>query len=121
MWHFISGGAEDDETPEQAAYREAEEEAGIPAAVPFFRLDSRASVPKTAFTPTEHWPDDIFVVPEYAFAVDAIDQEFTLSHEHDEVKWLTFTEAHKLLTWDSNKTALWELRERLRSCRLTPV
>ena len=55
MWQFIAGGAEDDETAEQTARREAEEEAGIPRGARFFRLDSRASIPKTAFSPTDHW------------------------------------------------------------------
>ena len=40
MWQFIAGGAEDDETAEQTARREAEEEAGIPKETRFFRLDS---------------------------------------------------------------------------------
>ena len=45
-WQFIAGGAEDGETAEQTARREAKEEAGIPKGAHFFRLDSRASVPK---------------------------------------------------------------------------
>ena len=36
MWQFIAGGAEDDETAEQTARREAEEEAGIPKRARFF-------------------------------------------------------------------------------------
>ena len=28
-------------------------------------------------------------------------------------RWLAHEEAARLLTWDSNKTALWELNERL--------
>ena len=79
----------------------------------FFRLDSRASVPKTAFSPTDHWPQDLLVVPEYSFAVDVSGQEIDLSHEHDKVRWLSFKEATRLLTWESNRTALWELNERL--------
>ena len=113
MWQFIAGGAEDDETAEQTARREAEEEAGIPQGARFFRLDSRASVPKTAFSPTEHWPRDILVVPEYSFAVDVSGQELDLSHEHDKVSWLSFEKATRLLTWESNRVALWELNERL--------
>jgi dATP pyrophosphohydrolase len=46
VWQFISGGAEDSETPEQAARREAFEEAAIPPERPFLRLDSIASVPR---------------------------------------------------------------------------
>ena len=118
MWQFIAGGAEDDETAEETARREAAEEAGIPRGARFFRLDSRASVPKTAFSPTEHWPKDLFVVPEYSFAVDVSGQELDLSHEHDKVRWLSFKEAMRLLTWESNRIALWELNERLSTDQL---
>ena len=107
----------DDETAEQTARREAEEEAGIPRGARFFRLDSRASVPKTAFSPTDHWPKALFVVPEYSFAVDASGQELDLSHEHDKVRWLSFKEATRLLTWESNRIALWELNERLNTAQ----
>ena len=115
MWQFIAGGAEDDETAEQAARREAAEEAGIPGGARLIRLDSRASVPRTAFGPTEHWPEDLLVVPEYSFAVDATGQELALSQEHDKVSWLSFEEAARVLTWESNRVALWELNERLKA------
>ena len=118
MWQFIAGGAEDDETAEQTARREAEEEAGIPKGARFFRLDSRASVPKTAFSPTEHWSKDIVVVPEYSFAVDVSGQELDLSDEHDKVSWLSFKEATRRLTWESNRIALWELNERLNTDKI---
>ena len=58
-------------------------------------------------------PRDLFVVPEYSFAVDVSGQELDLSHEHDKVRWLSFKEATRLLTWESNRIALWELNERL--------
>ena len=115
MWQFIAGGAEDDETTEQAARREATEEAGIAEEARFLRLESRASVPRTALSPTEHWPKDLLVVPEYSFAVDATGQELVLSQEHDKVSWLSLEEAARVLTWDSNRVALWELNERLKA------
>lgn len=118
MWQFIAGGAEDDETAEQTARRESAEEAGIPEGERFLRLDSRTSVPRAALSPTEHWPKDLLVVPEYSFAVDATGQELVLSHEHDKVRWLSFEEAARVLTWDSNRVALWELSERLKADQL---
>ena len=121
MWQFIAGGAEDDETVEQAARREAAEETGIPEGARLFRLDSRAAVPRTAFSPTEHWPKDLLVVPEYSFAVDVTGQELELSHEHDKVRWLSFEDATGLLTWDSNRVALWELNERLKAGQVGPA
>lgn len=121
MWQFIAGGAEDDETVEQAARREAAEEAGIPEGARLFRLDSRAAVPRTAFSPTEHWPKDLLVVPECSFAVDATGQELVLSHEHDKVSWLSHEEAARVLTWDSNRVALRELNERLKAGQVGPA
>ncbi len=113
MWHFVSGGAEDDETAFDAARREAREEAAIPSNYEWIILDSRASIPRTAYSPTSHWPDDLLVVPEFSFAVDVANHQIVLSAEHDQFKWLNFEEASKLLNWDSNRVALWELNERL--------
>lgn len=118
MWQFIAGGAEDGETAEQAARREAAEEAGISEGARFLRLDSCASVPRTAFSLVEHWPKDLLVVPEFSFAVEVSDQELELSHEHDKIRWLSFEDATRLLTWDSNRVALWELNERLKAGRI---
>jgi dATP pyrophosphohydrolase len=115
MWHFVSGGAEDSESPFEAAVREAAEEAAIPRNCTWMALDSKASVPRTAFPSGTHWSPDVFVVPEHAFAVEVTGHTIKLSHEHDEVRWLPFDEAVKLLTWDSNRVALWELNERLNS------
>jgi len=114
MWQFLSGGAEDQETALEAAKREAHEEAGIPAEGIWIELDSRASIPRTAFSPTSHWPPDILVVPEFSFAVDVTGRELVLSPEHDEYRWLKFEDAAKILRWDSNRVALWELNERLK-------
>lgn len=48
-WQFIAGGAEDDETPVQAARRECLEEANLPLDKPLYALDSRGSVPAGIF------------------------------------------------------------------------
>ncbi len=63
MWQFIAGGVEDREDAMRAARREAEEEASIPSDLPFVRLDSVASVPRTAFEETEHWPENLLLYP----------------------------------------------------------
>jgi len=55
------------------------------------------------------------VIPEHCFAVDVEDAALILSHEHEELRWATVDQANALLTWDSNRTALWELCERLKS------
>ena len=47
------------------------------------------------------------------FGVDVADHEIVLSAEHTEVCWLSFDDAHELAEYDGNKTALWELDQRL--------
>lgn len=113
IWQFIAGGGEDTETALMAAQREAAEEAGIAGARRWLELDARASIRRTEFAQTEHWPTTLYVVPEFAFGVEATGDTLCLSHEHDEVRWCTYAEAQALLGWDSNRTALWELNERL--------
>jgi dATP pyrophosphohydrolase len=36
-----------------------------------------------------------------------------ISKEHDGWAWCRYEQAWEILTWDSNKVALWELNERL--------
>lgn len=111
-WQFVSGGGDEGETPIQAAGRETCEETGLQGQV--FPLDSIASIPKDCFAGAESWGDDVFVIPEHCFAVDAGDSTIILSGEHTECRWLGYKQAFSLLKWDSNRTALWELNERLK-------
>lgn len=113
IWQFISGGGEDAETLEQAARREGREEAGLPDDARYEALQTTTSVPACWFDAFADWPADRFVVPEHAFAVDAGARALVLSAEHLEVRWLMYDDAIRLLTFDSNRTALWELHERL--------
>lgn len=113
MWQFLAGGGEGRETPMDAARREAFEEAEIPPDLPWLTLDSLATVPRHAFPGNSHWPQELYVIPEHCFAVAIDGQELQLSTEHDSVEWLQYEEARSRLTWDSNRNALWELRERL--------
>jgi dihydroneopterin triphosphate diphosphatase len=113
MWQFVAGGGEDNERPFATAQREAFEEIGIsvPEAA-WIRLDATASIPRTAF-PGASWPDSVYVIPEYCFAVEVGTADLKLSHEHDRVDWLDYERASSRLTWDSNRVALWELQYRL--------
>ena len=78
------------------------------------RLDSLATVPRSAFPGGGHWPSDLYVVPEHCFAVDVSGHDLVLSAEHDSIEWLGYEEVRQRLTWQSNQNALSELRERLR-------
>ena len=113
QWQFIAGGGEDDESPAQAAKREIWEESGI-SADNVIELKSMCYIPANIF-PKRHlynWPEDTYVVPEYAFAF-ACKDTIELSHEHTECVWLSFEAAQAKLKWDSNKAALYELNCRL--------
>lgn len=111
---FIAGGGEDTETPLQAARRECMEEAGIHSG-DFIELNSRCSIPTNIFSEAQRraWGGQTYVISEYAFAVEPQSEDMVLSDEHVCCKWVSYDEALSLLTWDSNKTALYEL-----ACRL---
>jgi dATP pyrophosphohydrolase len=114
-WQAIAGGVEGDETPVDAAKREAHEEAGIPVSAKYYLLNTIASIPVYHFAARTHWPNDQYVVPGYYFAVEASNVDIVLSQEHTEYRWADYETATQLLHWDGDKTALWELNERLRS------
>lgn len=113
VWQAISGGGEDEETPMDAAKREANEEAGIDYNAQYMKLDCTCTIPVEFVTGKFSWGNDVYVVKEYTFGVDVTGVNILLSDEHDEVKWLTYDDAKKVLKWDSNISALWELNKRL--------
>ena len=113
-WQFVAGGGEDAETPLEAARRETEEEIGIARDSRYTLLDSRNTVPKDNFAAASSWDPDLYVIPEYCFAVDAESKEIALSSEHTGYQWVDYNTARGKLQWDSNRNALWELNERLR-------
>lgn len=112
-WQFIAGGGENGETPLQAAIRETIEEIGVESSN-IQQLESVAYVPAEVIAESrrQHWDKNIFVIPEYSFAFEC-DSEPILSNEHTEYKWLTYDKARKLLKWDSNKVAMYEVQCRL--------
>ena len=89
------------------------EEVGLDAEGKLIVLDHRAYVPKDAFSVAALWGPDVYVIPEYYFAFDVGSAQLRLSSEHTQVRWLSYDHARDLLHWDSNRTGLWELRERL--------
>lgn len=113
QWQFIAGGGEDEETPKEAAIREIYEEAGIKTA-DVIELVSMAYIPANVISEKhrQYWSKDTFVLPEYHFAF-ACDGDIQISNEHSECIWVSYEETVKKLTWDSNRTALYELNCRL--------
>lgn len=75
QWQFIAGGGEDDESPIQATRREISEEGGI-IVDNIIELKSMCYIPTDIF-PKLHlynWPEDTYVVPEYAFGFECADE-----------------------------------------------
>ncbi len=110
-WQFVAGGGEFGETPIQAAQRETKEEIGITG--DFTQLDSLSTVPKDYFAAADSWGENVYVIPEYCFAVHASNVDICLSAEHIEFQWVSYEQAYSLLKWDSNRNSLWELNQRL--------
>lgn len=116
FWQFISGGGEDNETPLEAAHRECFEEAEIPKDMNIYIMDSTCSIPAEIFCDEyrSNWGDNCYVVTEYTFALPLEKDIIKISSEHSEYKFAEFDEVMELLKHDSNKTALRELRARIK-------
>jgi dATP pyrophosphohydrolase len=114
FWQGITGGGEDSESPLQAAKRETLEETGIEPSAYFLLLDTIESVPVTAFKDSPLWGENVYVIPQFCFGVEGSDWEIELSQEHSSFGWFLFEKAQQLLKFDGDKTALWELNQRLK-------
>ncbi|KLV09793.1 NUDIX pyrophosphatase [Photobacterium ganghwense] len=113
VWQAISGGGEDSESLVEAAKRELAEETKLVGSN-WQQLDSMCMLPKVFYSGHENWAGHQYVIPEYSFSVQ-VTSEPQLSNEHTEYRWCSYQEANKLLKYDSNRIALWETHERLRS------
>jgi len=119
QYQFIAGGGKNAETPIEAAKRESVEEAQI-RCDNFIKLTSLCYIPTHIFSKKQRqeWGDDIFVIPEYAFAAELKSEKITISDEHIDFHWSTYDEAITKLKWDSNKTALYELNCRIKLAQM---
>ena len=114
FWQAIAGGGEGEEKPLEAARRETFEETGIPPTSEFIKLDTVEPIPVSEFKDIHNWGDDVYVIPQYCFGVASQNIQIVISPEHSEYQWLSYKEAHKLIKFDGNKTALWELDKKLK-------
>ena len=118
-WQAIAGGGNSGESFLEAAKKEAMEEGGIAGSYDYFVLETINSVAIHHFT--EPTPEGKYVINEHCFAVDCAETEIVLSPEHSEYRWADYKTAEKMLHWDSNRTALWELDQRILDNKMIPV
>ncbi len=111
---FIAGGGEDSEKPLEAAKRELFEETGI-VNNNLQQLISMCYMPTKIFSDIQRkiWGENLYVIPEYSFGAEVFFEEIKLSDEHIGYHWVSYDEALRLLKWDSNKTALYELHSKI--------
>jgi len=121
LWQSVAGGGEINESTDDTARRETNEETGIDLTANFYRLNTTTTVPANLFKDRKHWPKDLYVIPSYCFAVDATGFNIILSDEHTDCVWTDYENASRMLYWPNNKTAIWELQERLQNNDLIPL
>ena len=109
-WQPVTGSVEEGESLAQAALRESDEETGI-----------AGDLVETGYTFDFHsygkdHRETVFGLRASATS-DGAPPPVVLSHEHQAFQWCSFEEALSLIRWDSNKTGLRALAERLESSR----
>lgn len=116
-WQFVAGGGEEEDgAPLISARREAFEEAGIPLDAHFIQLETTSSISTEHFPKARlHWGERCLVIPEYCFAVELPHNSIRLSDEHTRFAWVDYATAMERLQYDSNKVALWELDNKIKS------
>ena len=116
VWQFIAGGGEEEDASTLvSAKREAYEEARIPCDANFCALETTCSISTEHFKNARRsWGESCLVIPEYCFAAEITNETINISHEHTGFEWVGYQTALQRLKFDSNKTALWELDQKIR-------
>jgi 8-oxo-dGTP pyrophosphatase MutT (NUDIX family) len=107
LWQCVSGSLEDGDRVAIAALRELDEETGFGPDVieAFYDLD---------LVNQFHEPSYDAIVTAAVFAVRVLnDAEPTLSHEHDDARWVPVDEAHADVVWPGYRTAIERIRDDL--------
>ncbi|AUY10660.1 NUDIX hydrolase [Aeromonas sp. ASNIH2] len=115
IWQWVAGGVEENESLDEAARRECSEELGIACCDnPLLPLESHCTIPKSHFDLQGAAYEHLYTITEYAFAIELkVSDKIALSEEHSEHMFTTYPQLKDLKIWDSNRTAAWELRQRL--------
>ena len=115
IYQAISGGGEDGETVLESAKREFFEETGL-SKDNFIPLESMCTIPACYFSAFKAWGEKTYVVKEYAFGIELSKKDkIVLSNEHTSFRFVDYETARKRFRYDSNKTALYELNERVKN------
>jgi len=107
LWQCVSGSLESDERPTAGALRELREETGFDAAeiAGLFDLDQVNQF---------HEPSYRAIVTSAVFAVRVgAAAEPVLSHEHDEMRWVSPAEALGLVIWPAYRESIRRIDENL--------
>ncbi len=107
FWGFSKGHGEPGETEQQTALREAEEETNLKEIILIPQFKEKTSFFKTVegekVFKEVHW-----------FLGEAKDKsEGKVSEEHQELRWLAYSEAKKLLTFKQDKELLEKAKEHM--------
>jgi dATP pyrophosphohydrolase len=112
-WRYISGEGEINDLALKVARREAFKEAYIPIIAEYYLLKTIFAMPAYSDDHDHYAKRDSYVMPGYYFAVDCSDIELKLSRKNTTYKWFKYDAIIKFLHELNDKTALWELNERL--------
>ena len=107
LWQCVSGSLEAGERVTEGALRELAEETGFEgeAILAFYDLD---------LVNQFHEPSVDAVMTAAVFAVRVkAHTEPTLSHEHDDARWLPLDDAHREVIWPGYRTAIERIRDDL--------
>ena len=106
FWQGITGGVESGEKIEETALREIKEESGIDI------LHLTPLVYSYEFPIKDEWksmyPEKATFITEHVFTA-RVDKTPALSKEHNNYGWFSFSQAIDLLSFESNKKALFHV------------
>lgn len=113
IWQFITGNGDLGDDFEESAMLELVKKARIlPNEEELISLDTIGSAK------IDHFPKYLktnkYIIPIHCFAYPTDSINITLSKEHTEYRWVEYDEAMRLLNLDLEKTALWELSQRVK-------
>ncbi len=112
-WQPIMGHIEPGETASCAAMREVEEEVGIPSDAPailgFWALEQ-------VHPYYLHEKDQVVLSPRFALRVP-LDWKPTLNSEHDDWRWVAWSDVNRDCMWPGQKAACAELHDEIANPR----